>query len=137
VERKTGQSSLEFLYSVGAVLLVFSIASLLFFQSQQDVTAIEGYTQAKLACQEVSGRISAVASAGDGTASALSLPLVAGSRNYAVFVSGQNRTVSVNYHAGGVGCRFATSNVSNGSSQSFYVANDTILRNVKGGVLFG
>ena len=137
MERKPGQSSLEFLYCVGAVLLVFTMSALLFYQSQQDATAIGGYTQAKLACQEVAGRISAVAAAGDGTSSALSLPLVSGSRDYAVFVSARNRTVSVSYSGRGVGCRFATSNVSNGSSSSFYVANDTVLRNVGGGVLFG
>jgi len=132
-----GQSSLEFLYAVGMALLVFSVAALLFFQSQQDETAIDSYLQSNLACEAVAGRISAVAAGGDGTVSYLLLPLVGGRLNYTVAVSAVNRTVSVGYGTNSVGCRFSTSNVSNGSSSSFFVTNNTLVRNINGGVLVG
>jgi hypothetical protein len=137
VARKIGQTSLEFLYAVAMVLLVFAMSTVLFYQSQQDSAAITAFTQSKLVCQAVSSRISAVAAGGDGTVSAFSLPLVAGGTNYTIFVSGQNRTVSVSYQGGGTGCLFSTSNISNGSSGSFYIAGDTPIRNVNGGVLVG
>src|SRR3989344_446840 len=121
VERKTGQTSLEFLFSAGLALFVFSIAMLLFIQSQSDAAAMGAYTESKLICQQVSATISAVASAGDGAASRLELFTVSGGRSYLVFVSAANKTVSVSYSGAGVGCRLTTGNISNGSSGSFYV----------------
>ncbi|MCX6773238.1 MAG: hypothetical protein NTV88_05750 [Candidatus Micrarchaeota archaeon] len=135
--QKTGQTSLEFLYAVAMVLLVFTMSTVLFYQSQQDSTAITSFTQSKLVCQAVASRISAVAAGGDGTASIFSLPLVAGGTNYTIFISGKNRTVSVSHQGGGTGCLFSTSNISNGSASSFYIASDTPIRNVQGGVLVG
>ena len=137
VERKTAQSSIEFLYSVGAVLLVFSISAVLFYQSQQDAAAIESYMDSRLACQEVAGKISAVSSGGDGTVSYMQFPLVAGALNYTVRVSGDNRTVSVSHKSSLVGCRFGNANVSNGTSASFNVASGAAVRNIDGGVLVG
>ena len=137
MEEKKAQTSLEFLYAVGMSLLVFTIAALLFLQSQQDSTAMSAYANSRLVCQSVASRISAVAAAGDGASTYFSLPLVAGGTNYVIFVSGKNSTVSVSYSGAGTACRFSTTNVSNGNSSSFYVTNNTVIRNVDGGVLFG
>ena len=137
VAQKTGQTSLEFLYAVAMVLLVFTMTSVLFYQSQQDSAAITSYTQSQMVCQAVASRISAVAAGGDGTVSFFSLPLVAGGTNYTIFITGKNRTVSVSYQGGGTGCLFSTSNISNGTSGSFYIQSDTPVRNVNGGVLVG
>lgn len=135
MERKPGQTSLEFMYAVGVVLLVFTMSALLFYRSQEDAAAIGGYLESQLACQQVAGMISAVASSGDGTSAYMQLPLVSGGLEYSVFVSAANRTVSVAHRGRGVGCRMTTSNVSNGSSGSFYVGNHSMVRNVDGGVL--
>jgi len=137
VAQKLGQTSLEFLFAVAMVLLVFVMSAVLFEQSQEDSAAITSYTQSQLVCQAVASRISNIAAGGNGAVSRFSLPLVAGGTNYVIFVSGSNRSVSVSYQGGGTGCHFATSNVSNGSSSSFYIGNDTPIRNVNGGVLVG
>ncbi len=132
-----GQTSIEFLYAVGMMHLVFETSAALFYQSQPDASAATAYTDSQIVCQAAAGRISAVASAGDGAALAVQLPLIEGGSDYKVFVSGPNRTVSVMYAGGGSGCRFVTSNVSNGSSSSFFMANNTVMWYVKGGVLVG
>lgn len=116
---------------------MFTISALLFFQSSQDAAAIESYMDSRLACQEVAGKISAVYSGGKGTESFVRLPLVAGAMNYTVLVSGANRTVAVSHASGLVACRLSAANVSNGTSESFYVNDGAAVRNLDGGVLVG
>lgn len=132
-----GQTSLEFLFSVGMALLVFAMSTMLFLQSQSDAAAMESYLDSKAACQEVAGKIAAVYASGDGTQSYLRLPLVSGGLDYTVAVSGVNRTVSISHAGGLVACRIPISNVSNGTANVFYATNGAAVRNIDGGVLVG
>ncbi len=130
-----GQTSLEFLYCTSAVLLLFSMVLLVFFESQQDSAALFAYAESQRLCHAIASQISAISAAGDGTVASLSLPSALGSLNYTAYVSGQNRSLSINYGAQGTGCSFSTSNITNGSSSAFYLSNGAAIRNVNGGLV--
>ena len=128
---------MEFLYSVVLTLLLFSLVLIIFFQSQNDLSALSSAVEAKRVCHAIAGQISVVAAAGDGTAAVLRMPDTIYAGNYTVFVSAPNRSVSVSYQGIGGGCRFTTTSVSNGTSGRFYINKDTAIRNVNGVVVIG
>ena len=133
--QKKGQSSLEFLYSIALSLLFFAIIIIIFSQGQQDANSLSSALLAKKTCTSVSAQIGKIASSGDGTVAQLYIPLDVQYRDYSIYVSGANRSVSVRYGESGIGCLFAGGNVSNGTSNSFQIQNNAIIRNVNGGVL--
>ncbi len=137
MKAKHGQTSLEFLYSVGLMLLIFILIALIFYQSQTDATNLSIDAESRRVCQLVSSQISAVFSSGHGTAANLDLPALIAGKNYSVYVNGLNRSVSVSYGTRGTGCHFLTSNVTNGSSTSFFIGENSTVENVEGGVVIG
>ena len=137
VPNANGQSSLEFLYATSMMLLVFAVVALLYYQSQSDSAILSSYAEARRICHLVASQISSVAASGDGTSALLGLPDSLGGRNYSVFLSGQNRTVTVVYAEQGTTCPLSVANVTNGTSSSFYLLNGTSMRNSFGGVVLG
>ncbi len=133
-----GQTSLEFLYSMGIVLFIFVAAAAFFSLASADLAALSGFSEARRSCHEIAAQISTMANAGDGASSLLLLPAGLSRQNYSVYVSGPNRSISVWLSGSGAGCRIMTSSVSNGSSGNFYLsANSSILRNAGGVVVVG
>ncbi len=132
-----GQTALEFLYATGFMILLLVISTLIYYQSQAEATALSAYAESQRICHEVAIQLSAVDSAGNGTAAVLRMPVPLSGANYSVFVTGANRSVAVLYGTQGTGCYFSTANISNGSASSFRISGDTVVRNVDGGVVVG
>jgi hypothetical protein len=130
-----GQSSIEFLYTMVFMLLLFTAVLVIYGVAQGDLVEISQGSEFRAACRSAASQISAIASSGEGTSARLSLPEAA--TQYSVFVSGSERTVSVTAWEKIASCRISTSNVSNGSSSSFSVSDGTRMENINGGVVFG
>lgn len=132
---KRGQASLEFLYSTAFSLSFLILVLIVLYQSQSDNDALSRSAVARGACNAIAAQITKVASAGDGASAQLFIPEAA--QQFAIFISSSTRSISVSYENGGIGCSFATSNVSNGTAYSFYLTNNTMIRNMRGGVVIG
>lgn len=135
--KKSGQSSIEFLYATGLMLLLFTISVLLYLSSQSDLTALSSHVEARRICTEIAAQIAAVDAAGSGAEATLRLPPALAAANYTVYIMGVSRSVSVVYGGQGVGCRIPTSNVTYGGQASFNLTQDARIRNVDGGVVLG
>ena len=129
------QTSIEFLYTMVFMLLVFTAVLVIYGIAQGDLTEISQGSEFRAVCRSAASQISAIAISGNGTVSALSLP---GARTqYAIYVSGQDRTVSVAAWERLTSCKISTSSVTNGTSSSFTISEGTRMSNTGGGVLFG
>jgi len=117
--------------------LVFTLALLLYYESQLDVASLSAYSDSHGICRQIATHLSAVQAAGSGMEAVLRRPMAVSGGNYTVFVSGPNRSISVSYGGQGAGCSLALSNITNGSSASFYIEGDVRVRNVDGGVVVG
>ncbi len=137
VKQTRAQSSLEFLFTAAFMVLVMVLCMVINFQSSQDSSALSAYAESMRICHAVASQISAVDAAGDGASAVLRRPASLADMNYTILVIGINRSISVNYGSQGTGCLFSTSNISNGSSSSFSITQDSLVRNVNGGVLVG
>ncbi|VVC00892.1 Uncharacterised protein [uncultured archaeon] len=137
MEKKLGQTSLEFLYAIGIELLLFAVILMLFVQSQEDVAALSSSMEARRICQAMAGQISAISTAGDGASAPFELPPSLYSGAYTAYVAAANRSLTISYGTRLAGCTFTTTSVSNGTSGSFFIANSTVIKNVNGGVVIG
>jgi len=134
---KKGQSSLEFLYASGLVLCIFAVMLAIFHVAGSDADSLGAYSEALRACSETAAQISSVAAAGDGASAVLARPKLAETRNYSLYISGKNRQLTVGYAEKSAGCMFATSNITNGTSDGFYFEFGAAARNIGGGVVIG
>jgi hypothetical protein len=116
---------------------ILVIALLIYYQGQEDAANLGQYVEAERVCHETAMQISAVVSAGSGTEAAFLRPQIVAARNYTLRVSGSDRSASVEIGGKTAFCRLATSNISNGTHASFYINQDTTIRNVGGGVVIG
>lgn len=132
---KHAQASLEFLYATGVVLLVFTMALMVYYQSSQEASALFSYVESQRICHALASQISAIDSAGDGASAAIELPGSLANSNYTAYVSGDGRTLSINYGTQGSACMFSSSNITNGSAQSFYIQPGSTIRNSDGGIV--
>ena len=130
-----GQTSIEFLYTMVFMLLLFTAVLVIYSLAQSDLMEISQGSEFRAACHSAASQISAIASSGEGAAAALSLPEAA--TQYTVYVSGNDRTVNVAAWERIASCRISTSNVSNGTARSFSVSDGTRMANINGGVVFG
>lgn len=131
------QSSVEFLYCTGLVILLFAMVAIIFYESQEESGSLSAYVESQRICHEIAAQVSAIAIAGNGTQAVLLRPRSFSSQNYTVLVSGQDRAISVQYLQRGTTCMLATSNVSNGTDSTFYITGDVLVRNDGRGVVFG
>lgn len=134
---KRGQSALEFLYATGLVLAMFAAVLAVFFVTGNDADSLSAYSEANRVCGETAAQVSSVAAAGDGASAAIGNPRISGNRNYTLHMNGKNRQLSVIYGQKTAGCMIATSNITNGTSDSFYFDFGAMARNVGGGVVVG
>jgi len=133
-----GQSALEFLFATGAMVLVFIMASILFYESGADASALGTYAESNRVCHEASAQVASIAAAGDGASSVFVLPKTARSESYALGFSSPNRLLSVFYRDSVAGCALPSSDVSNrDGEQNFNVTEDLPIRNANGGVVIG
>ncbi|MFA6214211.1 MAG: hypothetical protein WC717_02945 [Candidatus Micrarchaeia archaeon] len=134
----SGQSSLEFLYAAGMIVLMFAVVAILFYQSGQDASALGAYVETQRTCSEAAAQVEAVASAGEGASSVLRMPQHAPYRSFAFLFFPENRSLQVVYSGTMAGCALATSDISNGSgSHIFNITEDARIINVGGGVVVG
>jgi DNA-binding FrmR family transcriptional regulator len=129
------QSSIEFLFCTALAMSMLVVAMLIYYQGQGESAALGQHVESQRICHEVAMQISAAVSAGSGTEAAFLRPQA--EQDYSLFVSAGDREVMVALGGQTAFCSLATSNVSNGTSQSFYIAGDTTIRNVEGGVVIG
>jgi len=117
---------------MGLALLVFGISLVIYLNTSTDATALGNQAAASAACNQVSAVISAVATGGDGTQTALRLPPTIGGSGYNVSVNGSAQRVAISYVGGSQYCYFPTSNVTSNPnvSKSGNVTNS-------GGVILG
>jgi hypothetical protein len=130
-----GQTSIEFLYTMVFMLLLFTAVLVIYGMAQGDLVEISQGSEFRAACHAAASQISAIASSGSGTAAVLSLPEA--KTQYTVYVSGSDRTVIVAAWERMASCRISTTNVSNGTASSFSVADGARMANINGGVVFG
>ena len=130
-----GQTSIEFLYTMVFMLLLFTAVLVIYGVAQGDLSEVAQNSEFRAACTSAASQISAIASSGEGSVATLSLPDA--TTQYNVYVSGSDRTVSVAAWERIASCRISTSNVTNGAARSFSVSDGTRMRNTNGGVLFG
>ena len=129
--QKHGQAALEFLYATGVAMLVFTMALMVYYQSQGEASALFAYVDSQRICHAIASQISAVDSAGAGTIAPLELPGSLAYSDYNIYVSGKDRSLSIQYGSQdtsqGTSCLFSSSNISsntsNGSASSFYIKN--------------
>jgi hypothetical protein len=129
------QTSIEFLYTMVFMLLVFTLVVVLYGTAQGDLAEISRESEFRAVCRFAASQISAIAISGNGTSIALSLPKAR--TQYSIFVSGPDRTVSVAAWERLSSCRISTSSVTNGSSNIFAISDGIRMTNTGGGVLFG
>ena len=129
------QSSIEFLLCTGFAMSILVISMLIYYQAQDEAAVLSQYVESQRICHEVAMQISAAVSAGSGTQAALLRPLAA--QNYTIYISASERTAVVALGGQAAFCNLATSNVSNGTHQLFYISQDTVIRNEDGGVVIG
>ena len=135
-----GQSSLEFLFASGLMVLIFTIATVLYYQSSMDARGLGNYAESQRICHEAASQISAVASAGEGTSAVFRMPGAALAQNYTIYAYPQNRSLSVPYGGTVAGCALGTSNVRGALAAAgapFNITADSPIRNVGGGVVIG
>ena len=131
------QSSIEFLFCTVFAMSILVIATLIYYQDQEESAILGEYVESQRVCHEIVMQISSVVSAGSGTQAVLLRPQPLAARNYTIYISGSNRAVVVVFGSQTASCLLATSNVSNGTHQSFYISGNTGIRNVGGGVVIG
>jgi hypothetical protein len=129
------QSSIEFLLCTVLALSILVIAVLVYYQSQEEAAILGQYVESQRICHEVAMQISSVVSAGSGTQAMLLRPIAG--RNYTIYIAARDRSAVVTLGDQTAFCRLATSNVSNGTSTSFYISQSTRIRNDGGGVVIG
>ena len=123
-----GQTSIEFMYTMLFMLLLFTAVLVVYGLAQGDLAGISQGSEFLAVCRSAASQISAIASSGEGTAAALSLPPA--KSQYTVFVSGGDRTVSVAAWEKVASCRISTSNVTNGTATAFTVHDGTRMANI-------
>jgi len=116
-------------------MAILVISVLIYYQSQEEAAILSQYVESQRICHEVAMQISAIVSAGNGTQAMLLRPLTA--QGYTLYISAGNRTAVVALGGQTASCNLATSNASNGTSTSFYISQDTRIRNEGGGVVIG
>jgi len=131
------QSSIEFLFCTGLAMAVMVIAMLFYYQAQSEAAVLGEYVESQRICHEIAMQISAIVSAGSGTQAALHRPQALAGQNYTVLVAPENHSVVVEFGRQTASCMLATTNVSNGTHSSFYISQDTLIRNEDGGVVVG
>ena len=129
------QSSIEFLLCTGFAMSILVIVVLIYYQGQEEASILGQYVESQRICHEVAMQISAVVSAGSGTQSVLHRPLA--EQDYTLYISASDRAASVALGKQTAFCDLATSNVSNGTNQTFYISQDTLIMNKDGGVVIG
>ena len=133
-----GQSSIEFLYAVGMILVLFTIAALLFYLSGEDASALAAYVETQRACTEAAAQVEAVSSAGDGASATLRMPQGRAYDSFAFFFSSENRSLSVVYAGTPASCGLSTTDLKNASgAYAFNITGDSPIRNIGGGVVIG
>lgn len=131
-----GQGSIEFLYAAIFSLLFFSMAIIIYVQSQSDAEALYASASLQRTCIALASQVSAVSAAGDGTTAAIDLPKFQNGASYGIFVNGSASGISVYSGNRTQGCRLTTTLVSDGSSDAFALANHTRISNRGGTVYF-
>jgi hypothetical protein len=130
-----GQTSLEYMYTMGFMLLLFTAVLVVYGLAQADLVEISQGAELRTVCRSAASQISTIAVSGDGTTAALSLP--SAMSQYNIFVSGSTRTISVAAWEKLASCKISTSNVTNGTATSFTVSDGIKMSNIGGGVAFG
>ena len=129
------QSSIEFLFCTGLAMSILVIVVLIYYQGQEEAVVLSQYIESQRICHEVAMQISAVVSAGNGTQAMFIRPRA--EQNYTIYISASERTAVVVFGGQTAFCNLATSNVSDGTHQSFYISQNTRMRNEGGGVAIG
>ncbi|MFA5105977.1 MAG: hypothetical protein WC506_03385 [Candidatus Micrarchaeia archaeon] len=131
-----GQGSTEFLYAAIFSLLFFTIAIIVYVQSQNDANALYASASLQRVCIALASQVSAVSAAGDGTGAAIDLPEFQNGVAYGIFVNGSASGISVYSGNRTQGCRMTTMLVSNGTAAAFPATNFTRIENRGGTVYF-
>ncbi|MCX8175267.1 MAG: hypothetical protein N3E51_03620 [Candidatus Micrarchaeota archaeon] len=119
--KKNGQSGIEFLVMSGIVLLAFSAALSAYFLLSSEAEAKQDALEANAVCLDVSASINSLASLRGNASHSFALPRQINGKNYTIYVSSASRLVKVDYGYGGVGCRLATSAISNSTGAGLFV----------------
>ena len=133
--RLHGQTSIEFIYTLGFMMLFFSAMLGVFMLAQSDLTEVGWRSESRALCHSASSQISTLVAAGEGASASLSLPQM--SAVYTVRVSGPARLVTVSGDSKMASCPIATSNITNGTSSEFPIDDKMRATSTNGGVAFG
>jgi hypothetical protein len=133
--RLQGQASIEFLYTIGFVLLFFSAMLGIFMLAQSDISSVGWSSESRALCHSASSQISSLIAAGEGTSITLSLPIL--SSGYSMYASGPARAIMVNSSERFASCPLTSSNITNGTSSSFPIFDGMRAAYTNGGVVFG
>ena len=130
-----GQTSLEYLYAMGFMLLLFTAVLVVYGLAQADLVEISQGAELRTVCRSAASQISTIAASGEGTTALLSLPST--TSQYNVYISGSARTLSVAAWGQLESCMISTSNVTNGTATNFTILDGARMSNIGGGVVFG
>ena len=133
--RLHGQASLEFLYTLGFMMLFFTAIIGIFMLAQSDLAEVGWQSESRALCHSASSQVSSLLAAGEGTSISLYLPLLTSS--YSVRASGPERAILVNGSGKLTVCPLTTSNITNGSSSVFPITDGMRAAYSNGGIAFG
>jgi hypothetical protein len=133
--RLHGQTSLEFLYTLGFMMLFFSAILGIFLLAQSDLDEVGWRSESRALCHSASSQVSSLIAAGEGTSISLYLPLL--SSMYSARASGPERSILVNGTNRLTVCSLTTSNITNGTSAVFPIVDGMRATYSNGGVTFG
>ena len=129
------QSSLEFLVFASISVFILMAAVVFFGIRSDEVTEMKKLSQMKEICVELNNKVSAVFADGNGTSTRLGFPGYIYGNNITLSVSGSDGTIGVSDGINVIGCPLNAKSVSNGTSNTFTLANNATLRNSFGVVL--
>jgi len=105
-----GQISTEFLVMSSFLILMFGISIGAYANSMSGTSEIGRKVDARAICLRIASAISAVASAGDGSAVVIELPYYIGDKNYVINFYPSDQRVAIRYYDGSQSCFTQTNN---------------------------